>query len=113
MQSHEFAAGEYRPWPRNKIRQQSGFRAGQVDGRVARPGEHIASRIKADTSEEEIFRRSYRWWSAMAPDPQDPLYRLVQADHINRYGNTISGTGNAVVIHLRLFGIAYHQDRNF
>jgi len=90
------------------MRQQSRFRSGQIDRRPERTGKHIASRKKADPGKKKIFVGSDGRRFAAASDPNDPLYRLVQTDDVDRRHNTIRSTRDAEVFDLLLLGIAHH-----
>jgi hypothetical protein len=91
------------------MRQQPGLRRRKVYVVAGRPVKQIAARKKAHSGETEIVGRPARHRPAAASDPHDPLYRLVQADDVDRCGNTIRCAGNAVIIYLWLFGAAHYQ----
>jgi hypothetical protein len=91
------------------MRQQTGLRGCQIYGVAGRPIKQIAAWIKAKSGEAEIVGRSARHRPAATSDPHDPLDRLVQADDVDRCGNTIRCAGNAVIPHLWLFRTAHHQ----
>ena len=90
------------------MRQQSRFRGGQIDRRPERPGKHIAPRKKADPGKKKIFVSSDARRFAAASDPNDPLYRLVQTDDVDRRDNTIRSTRDAEVFDLLLPRITHH-----
>jgi hypothetical protein len=89
------------------MRQQTGLRGCQIYGVAGRPIKQIAAWIEAKSGEAEIVGRSARHRPAATSDPHDPLDRLVQADDVDRCGNTIRCAGNAVILHLWLFRTAH------
>jgi hypothetical protein len=91
------------------MRQQTGLRGCQIYGVAGRPIKQIAAWLKAKSGEAEIVGRSARHRPAATSDPHDPLDRLVQADDVDRRGNTIRCAGNAVILHFWLFRTAHHQ----
>ena len=68
--------------------------------------------MKAHSGEAEIVGCSARRRPVAASDPDDPLYCLVQAEDVDRCGNTIRCAGDPVVFYLRLLRAAHHQYRN-
>src|SRR5207248_4440852 len=55
---------------------------------------------------------SVRHGPAAASAPHNPLYRLVQADDVDRCGNAVCRAGSTAIFYLRVFGAAHHQYRN-
>src|SRR5690242_19212391 len=89
--------------------QQTGLGGCHVYAGTSRPSKQIAAWIKAHSRETEIVGGSVRHGPVAASDPHDPLDRLVQADDVERCGNTICCAGNTVIFDFWLSGTAYHQ----
>ena len=84
----------------------------EIDVRPLGSSQAIATRIKADAGERELLPRPAQGRVAVASDPHDPLYRLVQAEDVDRRRNAVRRTGDAVFLNLGLFRIADHKNRS-
>jgi len=108
----DFAARADRPGLGDKMREQTALRARQIGARTVFAGEKIAARIKPHSGKSVVLWRAARPGSAPAPYPDNLLYCFIEADNVDRRGNTPCSAGNPVLVLQRALRVAHYEDWN-
>src|SRR6516164_935310 len=109
-QFYDFAACAQNPRLRQKVRQQPAFRTRQIDAEAVVCSKQVAFGVEAHSGEGEISPSSVCNGPAAASHAHNVLYRLVQANDVDRCRNAIRRSSRSVIMHKRRLGIADDED---
>src|SRR5580692_10983503 len=91
---------------------ETGLGCRELNCRLVFTGEHIVARLKAHPGEQELPPRSAGGRPPPTHHPHNLLYRLIEEHDVDRWGNTISRSGNPVFLSQRMRGIANDENGN-